>query len=1234
MTYEFIKSAMRDPQVVGIDSEFDENTSLFKTSIDESFKWDLVNSGDVLIKKLTPRVEDYLQKQIETGEPNPWDVQQEIDAVPFQSLNGLVIGNSRPSEIIKYAQNKDPNAEMTEEELNFYGKFADQLKQKGFNVNQKDLQDIVLGQYIADNKKISELESEHSWIGNFFIGGSGEMIGDFFSNPMRFWSGLSGESVASAIGVGVLAGGELALGQPELVPPTVSSLVRIGSGIVGFAGADAILNEKIANKRREELGLPSVSSSDLFKNEVLLGAGLATAFKGLAGVRNKFLRDIETRAYYNAQDTFGRYKRTGTDTDSELLRRMQTPENPTGNEEIILRDLRKNTPAWTYESDPSIPELNRNAFNLVPILMKGTDFAENLNPVFQDRMRKFMGKFSESDNLVWSYASGIAKNSEENLKSFKDALKKSSTKDEYVKYLRNIVKNNEKEISLNTKRPKNQTFDEARLFREGIGYKAQEHLMTLLQEEGEEVIDVGQTVYEGFSPNNPYNSRIENSVTEDAKQFEISQGALWERALFSARENGYRGGKKGFTASSFLTSTIQKLNSYSSWTNNLRAENQILSDALDGISADEIYNAYFGRSTSAKGSTVHKTLQKLKSDYRDLLKEYGIEFGEIENHIPQKWSPEAIKSKGFEKWNEEVFPLLDHEKTRKSYYYKSIEKLRKLESDPKTDPEKLKLKRLAVQSFGRKEMAQIYNNLTTDRLTNEATSGFIPKGGVKNRRILHFLGTKEFDKANMLYGTTPDIRLLIKRDFESTIRRIARLKSLDGSAEIFTQDVENMLTAILNGRELTSKEKILKRVVDDNISYVSGGQKRPAMGVSGAVNKLFLSMVRASVLGGAGVTTLIEDAIQASFIGHEVGWGYFNTLKHYVKSISKIKISKEEATRLLVHLEDIETMYADEVARETTSQTARKIEDISKKIDKFTFKISGMQYLTDRGRIGFNKMFLDDIARLRDRPRMQELLKDFGFNDKDFGLLQSQEMGSDGYLNFSSEFQKSSTYTKLLKALYSTQRLAIANTSQSMKAMMSQGGAIGSTLGVMNSLFFLKRIPTQIWFDNLLIPIMKGQYGKVASWSLQMMIASAIITSIKSLALGYKPDPEDPNFYKTIISRSSVMPPLFGDFIFEQKVNRSSLISAVGKSFLGGYSPVLDATVTTADILNKENDRIPHDFIQLLKDFAPLRNHPASAYLWQRFVFDNMQLALDPKAYSRMAGYEKYKKDAGLKKIF
>lgn len=550
------------------------------------------------------------------------------------------------------------------------------------------------------------------------------------------------------------------------------------------------------------------------------------------------------------------------------------------------------------------------------------------------------------------------------------------------------------------------------------------------------------------------------------------------------------------------------------------------------------------------------------------------------------------------------------------------------------------LKEMLKKPFGQDEMRQIFNNITTEDLTSASSATPSPNIKGSKQRILYFKDVNAFERLNRKYGKAPDFRVLVARDLDSNLRDIARLRAFNGSKQFFEEELERDFKFLIGNRNLGFWESQLKKIADANIKYVSGSNPIDTSTLS-AYGKLYQSIIRMSALGGAGLTTLFDDANSIAFSASQNGFGFFRTLGHYIQGITKADLSPSESSRLLSALEDLEINFEQEILSATTNPRAKETLQTAQAIDRFTFKINGVQWLTDRGRVVFNKFFLRELGSLGSElnTKFKNVLSQYGINAKEISEIIKLGVDDEGIPIFDEAFKLGNTYTKILRALHTESRKAIAQTSQSLKAVMASEGTGGFMLGMVNSLFFLKRIPMQVWFDRFLIPIMRGQYGEGAKFFAQNLMFNTARLTLKYLAMGYAPDFTDPAFYREVLLQNASMMPMLQPLFSMDRVDRFNVEHAVGRSFLGVYSPIVDAGQLVADLFSedtktKKQHKLSKDALRIVKDFTPLKTHPALGLLYERMLFDNMLLAADPQAHRTLAEAEEVRRKSGKIKVF
>lgn len=538
--------------------------------------------------------------------------------------------------------------------------------------------------------------------------------------------------------------------------------------------------------------------------------------------------------------------------------------------------------------------------------------------------------------------------------------------------------------------------------------------------------------------------------------------------------------------------------------------------------------------------------------------------------------------------------------------------------------------------FGREQMAVIFNNITReDIIEPSATEGLRPSMNKKSR-VLYFYDVDHFTAANEQFGATRDIRRLVAQDMEGAIRQIALTETLDGTPEFFMAKFRAITELLQGNKPLSFLNAQVLKLVNSNIEYMRGNFQKP-LGVFGAVGNLAVSLVRGSALGGAGLTAIFEDAQTAAFMGSQNGTGFQRSLGNYVKAITKRDISPPEAARVLNIIENAEMHLHQEAFSEMTSRVAERLNSIASKVDEFNFKYNGLNYITEHGNFAVSQMFFDELANLPNRPRFKKMLRGYGLDDGDFKRLGRLNKADDGLLVFPEAFKDTTTYRKVLTAFYTERRLAIAATSQSLRAVLTTSGSgSGIALGVINAIFFLKRIPTQVFVDHTLLPLIRGEHGRVAKFVLQNYLVTGIRMTLKYLAMGYKPRYDDPNFYREVLFQSSFMPPVV-NHILEQLLtdgtfNMHDNYTTIGKLGFGAYAPYAALAADLAD-LSRGRKNAGQVARNVAMGFTPQKNNPALSFLLNRYVFDSMLFAFDPDAAKKWVQMERNRYQKGYSRI-
>lgn len=1096
---------------------------------------------------------------------------------------------------------------------------------------------------------------------------------------------------------------------------------------------------------------------------------------------------------------------------------------------------------WGYYADASVSHVNLALANSLPYLLHGTEMFMTLPDVFATKLGDYATKMNLRQMWRFLEATRIVRDAIPNDGEvpFTHALTRATSLDDFMAAINKIIVDNNGKLKLYSQRNKETTI-----------LSAEQHIGLLAKKIEGRIIHEIQRHDPSFKPNSLRRGEIgeqraklmpeklqEKSAPRTDESLEQTESrrrdANLEHSVYEKIEQNSEVAKE-VTPNNYAQAMINELNNYTAIVNYMRSGIEITLDKINDLSIAELKQSY------KPGNPIFEKIKNMQDLQRKVMGKYGVEYGEIENYLPQAWSPVATETAGLDHFVKNIFPLLDIDKTHKAYNRKTIdsisakveqelnvvkefvelsekslaefdkkvdlhgkrfsqlsddfkkeneqykkdvdsyvknitEKLNKLD-DPlqpshtrriarevakgikgvklpqlpkKADkltlaireetakitkssniialgralraadrnasldrfayarlkklkneneallkvqnPEqflkelqeavggttasevrqsivasnKLKissaikgvvekhapksglfkkfigevraLEKMYNKPLDKKALGGIYDSITTsEELPGIATTSVKPSMS-KQSRVMFFKDLDAFEKANNLYGEVKDLRALTSNHLVRMVRTIARVKTLETSSANYLNTYQNTWKRLVGNRPPTNWEKFLNWIVERNINYVAGGGETKAVGTLGAIGEFVFSLIRSASLGGAGLTAITEDAQTSAFVGSQHGIPIMKTIKAYVKGIVDSKITPEEAAKMYTHLEQTERGMHNELYRETTNKTAMWVVDKTRKLNKWTYKLNGMTHITQRGMYVFNRTFFDMVGNLQDNPKFEKALRKYGLKDSDFRKINSLEKDADGVVILTEEFRETSTSKKLFNALNTERRLAIAATSQSLRAALGVSGDHGISIGIMNALFFLKRIPTQVFIDHTLLPVMRGEYGYAAKFMVQNYMITALRLTLKYLAMGYTPRLDDANFYREVLMQGSYAPPLFKEFVERLftggKFNMYDTYKSIGQMGAGPYGAImgLGNDIFSLGTGKKNVGQVGRN---VLMGFMPLKNHPAVVALFERYVFDNMLLAFDPDAHMKLLRREKNRFEKGFRRTF
>lgn len=211
--------------------------------------------------------------------------------------------------------------------------------------------------------------------------------------------------------------------------------------------------------------------------------------------------------------------------------------------------------------------------------------------------------------------------------------------------------------------------------------------------------------------------------------------------------------------------------------------------------------------------------------------------------------------------------------------------------------------------------------------------------------------------------------------------------------------------------------------------------------------------------------------------------------------------------------------------------------------------------------------------------------------------------------------------TRLMALVTSEERSSVVQTGLTARTVAASGGGRGTLSGeIVRSLLLFKQYPLEFLWNIVLRPVRDTSRSvplRVAYATLfpAVTLAGAFVIQLRQVAQGKDPRPmDDPRFWTTAALQGGGLG-LFGDFLFaeEGRFGRSPLVDAMGP-VAGAANDLLAAQRgAMASVRSGEFTNPGREATRLLRAYTPGHSLWYARLVFDRYLFDNLQAAIDPE---------------------
>jgi hypothetical protein len=615
---------------------------------------------------------------------------------------------------------------------------------------------------------------------------------------------------------------------------------------------------------------------------------------------------------------------------------------------------------------------------------------------------------------------------------------------------------------------------------------------------------------------------------------------------------------------------------------------------------------------------------KLSKFVLDELKALGVDIKPLQHYFPQTHNKRLMTQASKENWVNFTHDLVDWKKVDKQIAKKIFD-----ENDIKTS-----LENEFIESFQIKDkknfLEQIYDLVISDGIANLDINGYAIKSPLYKRllyeRTLHFDGADNFLKYSEKFGNSETILDGITQYIDRFSKTLATLKMFGPNPTTTFSWVKQLLLK-------NQKKKINFSLIDSAFEKITRSSSFVSDNLVGNIYTSFYSMHSAALLSGSSTLAYLTDPITSALTASYNGLNILRTiLRAYTPGLG---ISKDLARRTGLIIEHYGNIDAGRVRYDIAAVNA-------KKFFNWTMKYSGMNYITDRGRWIFSTEFMatlrEDMSRSFNDSVLKKSMEFYGITaqDRDF-LIKNGKILKSGKLELLSPMslydlsssEANRVAEKFMRMILNEQQRAVPSYSLISSLALTGKTRPDTISGMMlHSFASLKNFPLTIFRQHLLqraIPLLISdrKISYLAGLLLSSTLMGALYVQLQQLSRGKTPmDMSNKEFWLRALDSGGGLG-ILGMALTTD--NKNAILKEITGSTIGGISDAADISIL--EIIRRakgQKSNYGKKISDFIRDNMPLRRHAALNLIIDRYLVDQIQLALDPDGYKHFKSSSDY----------
>lgn len=636
-------------------------------------------------------------------------------------------------------------------------------------------------------------------------------------------------------------------------------------------------------------------------------------------------------------------------------------------------------------------------------------------------------------------------------------------------------------------------------------------------------------------------------------------------------------------------------------------------------------------SGSAEAAAMAKSIKDTMAMARRMFNAAGGNIGELDDFgLPHKHNRLKIQRAGFDDWYQKTEGLLDWARIENFATGQMFEANGLVPTDA------------VKRSF----LKEIYTNIDKDGWNKrtpkwgqgQGQGALFKRHG--DKRQLHFKSGDAWFDYNDMFGDA-DMFTTVTGHLHQMARDIAMMRNLGVDHHTGLDNIGQHVLKRVAGTPVEEKAKANIATAKAMLAHVSGAANAPASEFWAT----FFGSVRQTMSSahlGSAMLVSGADSVAMSLAANSVGMNPANVVSRHVALLASS--STREMAAAMSYVADTLADGGNTMMRYLGEAP---VHNVTERLNSFVMRAQGLSFWTDMGRVAFQMEFSANLAQARTlgdlEPRLADTLRKRGISDADWELFKTPawtftapngaKFASARYWREAAEQSGFADIDRLDRIMLTIDgmaqeltEIAVPSMNYEMRARLGGVAQPGSIQGELSrSLLAYKSYGMTFTINQyrqiMAIPTSMGRAKYAAAGLAGFTVMGAVGLQLKELSKGNDPRPmDDVKFWGGAMLQGGGFG-IAGDLLASTETRMGGgLLGWVAGPVVGAANDLGGLTFgNIAKAVRGDDVNLGRDVVKTAKRYMP------GSTLWQtraatdRFVWDQLQLLLDPEASQSMS---------------